>query len=130
MKSSPLHQARELILELTEPEAANEKIHAFEKLSPSERGKELTKYYSTAKDLAATGKTKEISIMLRILDRFGDTSHDRMLLHYIAQAAAAKALKELSTETHPHHHDMVKALRLISEAFTDADKINTERGIK
>lgn len=128
--NQPMQQARELILQLTTPADAKEKIEAFEKISSPERERQLTEYYNTAEAVAAAGDTKRISIMLRVLDHFKDTSHDRMLLHYIAQAAAANALSELRSETHPHHQDMIKAVHLIDEAFTTADKINNEHGIK
>lgn len=67
--------------------------------------------------------------MLRVLEYFGDISHDRMLLHYVARAAANHALHELHSEIHPHHDDMVKIVTLISTTLADADRINDEAEI-
>lgn len=125
----PLKKARELILSLTTEEDAKPEIIKFEAFSDEERKTELTKLYNTAEEKAAKGDTKGVSLILRICDHFKDFSHDRMLLHYIAQAAANKALGELSSEKQPHHQDMVTALTLISEAFADANAINKKVGV-
>lgn len=121
---NPFDAARQLILKQSSSEDAEEKIRDLQSLSSENLPKALENYFFTAEALAYAGKVKDISIMLRVLEHFGDKSHDRMLLHYIAQAAANNALEELKNEAHPHHTDMVSALSLISTAFDDADKIN------
>ena len=124
MKNTPFDQARQLILKSSTPEDAQEKISALKHLPQEELHKSLEEYFNTAEALASQGQTKEISIMLRVLEHFNNKSHDRMLLHYLAQAASNNALAELKSEAHPHHQDMIKAMSLISQAFQDADKID------
>lgn len=121
--TDPLQQARELIMSFSTSQDAQEKIDLLKHASSLELQKALEEYFATAEGLAYKGNVQAISIMLRVLDHFQNFSHDRMLLHYIAQAAANNALEELKTETHPHHTDMIQTLSLISAAFDDADKI-------
>jgi hypothetical protein len=124
MSNNPLNQARELILKFSATQDAQEKISSLKNLPPDKLNKQLEEYYSQAEDLAFQGNIKEISIMLRVQEHFNDRSHDRMLLHYIAQAAANNALAELRSEAHPNYQDMKQALTLISKAFEYADKID------
>ncbi len=124
---TPLDKARELILKQSTPEDAKKKIELLKNISEEELQEALIQYFDTAEPLAYSGNVQAISTMLRVLEHFGDKSHDRMLLHYIAQAAANNALSELKSESHPHHVNMVTALTLISEAFADADQINDSK---
>jgi hypothetical protein len=130
MHPTGLDKARELILSISTPQEAQTEIDKLKTLSPDELNKQLETYYTTAPTLAAKGDTKGISVMLRVFEYFEDQSHDRMLLHYIAQAEANQALEELKNESQPHHTDMTKAIQLISEAFADANQINTATGVK
>ena len=125
LMQSPLDQARELILSISTPTDAKDKIDQLEKLSPEELNKHLTELYNTAEQKAYAGDTKGISIILRVLEHFDDRSHDRMLLHYIAQAEANQELKQ-----DPHNESITKALKIISEAFADADNIDNQIGAK
>ncbi|MBI3341729.1 hypothetical protein HY024_01260 [Candidatus Curtissbacteria bacterium] len=124
MDESPLNRARDLILSITTEVDAKEEIAKLELADPASLNKELEEYYNTAVELASAGDTKGISRMLRVFEHFGDKSHDRMLLHYVAQAEANKALKEGNPE------EMRQALALISQAFTDADAIDAQIGQK
>ena len=130
MVEPALHQARELILNISTAKDAKPIIDCVKDIPVSKRGHKLTEYYNTAEHLASKGDTKAISVILRVLEYFGNFSHDRMLLHYIAEAAANHALHELKSEDHPNHKDMLKAITLISMAFADANKINAYLGIK
>lgn len=131
MSDNPLKKARELILSITSAEEAKEEISKFQSLDKTKRKEELNKFYDTAEEKAAKGDTKGISIILRVFDHFKDFSHDRMLLHYIAQAEANKALKVSEGEKpgELHHEDLQEALKLISAAFADANAINKQSGI-
>ncbi len=130
MQKTPLDQARTLILSITRPEDAHQKITELQQYPSEELHEQLENYYNTAPRIAAQGDTQGISTMLRVFEHFGDRSHDRMLLHYIAQAEANKGLSELNTEQTPHHEDMKTILALISDAFTDANSINAQKGTK
>lgn len=124
---TPLDKARELILSLTTPEEAKAEIERLSACNSTELSPQLTALYNTAEEKATAGDTKAISLMLRVLEHFGDKSHDRMLLHYIAQAEANKALKIAEEQKNPQ---LQEALQLISSAFADADDINDAASIK
>lgn len=117
---SPLDKARELILSLsTEADAAAE-ITQIESLSPDLQTQRLEELYNTAEQKAKDGDVKGISVLLRVFEHFKDKSHDRMLLHYIAEAQANQALAGNSEDP----AELKQALKIISQAFADADSIN------
>lgn len=123
----PLDKARELILSLSQPDDATTHIAEFSKLSEAVRIKALENYYNTVGKLASVGDTKAISVMLRVFEHFGDRSHDRMLLHYIAQAEANEGLQE-EKENPKNQKNIHDALQIISQAFADADEIDESLG--
>lgn len=124
----PFEKARQLILSLSQPQDAEEKIKELSSLPPETRQKVLAKYYNTALPLASAGNTKAISMMLRVFDHFGDTSHDRMLLHYIAQAQTERTVKNMEKQTPADEKSITEALQFIAKAFTYADEINVQNG--
>jgi hypothetical protein len=131
MDQKPIDKARELILSLSADVDAEEMIKEIEAVSDSERASKLAALYGTAIDKASGGDVKGISVMLRVFEHFGDRSHDRMLLHYIAQAAANNALTLLQNEKsgESHHAELQQALELIAAAFADANELNKQSGI-
>lgn len=119
--SPAFEKARLLILSLSSPEDASEQIIELQNLSGEDLEIELNNLYDSAPRLATEGKVKEISVMLRIFEKFNNSSHDRMLLNYLAQAEANQALQN-STDS----EEMIQALDLISESFEVANETNEE----
>lgn len=122
MDQNPLQKARELILQFSTAADVAPQLAHLSQLPPDKLNEKLVTMYNQAPTIAAQGDVKGISTLLRIFDHFGDNSHDRMLLHYIAQAEANRALR--------HQAGMEEAMKVIAEAFADADAINEQIGTK
>jgi hypothetical protein len=128
---SPLDLARSLILSLSSPSDAHSEIERVKLIEGDEQKKLLHELYMQAEQKAKDGDVQGISTMLRVFEHFGDRSHDRMLLHYIAEAEANYALGRSKDEKSGEfqYEDLRKALEIISAAFKDADEINASKDI-